>query len=368
MERGNQLLLGIFLLFVGGLFIVFGLFFDLGMTGNVVVVGTTCVDLQGIALDGDYVLTSNVDCSGVDFVPIGSSSAPFTGSFDGMGHVISGVTIGGVNGNKGLFAYTYRADISNVGLEGVNIDGGFDVGGLVGYGDGGSISNSYVRGSVGDTSSGGNIGGVAGDFSGIITNTYFEGDIGCSAGHMYSVGGLVGVSESNVINSYSVVDFSCVSSDNEGGLVGTKSEMPLENSYYYNNEIGSFESCCGIGSDAGSCSDCSQISPGFFYLSTYNVYTRNNPKWDFTNVWEANVGDYPTLRVQEVVDPPTPTYCVDLFNLINREGIDFAIVKDNLNIVGIVTKKELAKIEPILFDKIEEQVHQSIENSPLTHN
>ena len=63
-------------------------------------------DLQKIGndeaypLDGDYVLTQDIDASetvdwngGEGFEPIGSEDTPFTGVFDGRGHVIDGLAM-----------------------------------------------------------------------------------------------------------------------------------------------------------------------------------------------------------------------------------------------------------------------------------
>lgn len=54
-------------------------------------------------MDGDYVLTDDIDLSGSDWTPIGGSGGSqyalvsgervFNGTFDGAGHVISGLTI-----------------------------------------------------------------------------------------------------------------------------------------------------------------------------------------------------------------------------------------------------------------------------------
>ena len=50
--------------------------------------------------------------------------------------------------NIGFFGYTDGATIANIGLENVDVTGNNNVGGLVGYNDGGGISNSYAAGTV----------------------------------------------------------------------------------------------------------------------------------------------------------------------------------------------------------------------------
>ncbi len=53
---------------------------------------TNCAELQNIRTDlaGDYYLANDIDCSGFgNFMPIGTSSNRFTGTFDGKGYKIT---------------------------------------------------------------------------------------------------------------------------------------------------------------------------------------------------------------------------------------------------------------------------------------
>lgn len=56
---------------------------------------STAEDLKAIVndLDGDYVLINDIDISGENWTPIGTREDPFTGTLDGDGHTISGLTI-----------------------------------------------------------------------------------------------------------------------------------------------------------------------------------------------------------------------------------------------------------------------------------
>ena len=56
---------------------------------------STAEDLKAIVndLDGDYVLTNDIDISGENWTPIGTEEKPFTGTLDGNGYTISGLTI-----------------------------------------------------------------------------------------------------------------------------------------------------------------------------------------------------------------------------------------------------------------------------------
>jgi hypothetical protein len=101
------------------------------------------------------------------FVPVGNSTAAFTGSLDGQSHTISDLNINRAGTDYvGLFGRTGSASvISNLGLAGGNVSGGSHVGALAGE-NGGSIGNSYASAAVAGTS---RAGGLAGDNPGSIS-------------------------------------------------------------------------------------------------------------------------------------------------------------------------------------------------------
>ena len=103
------------------------------------------------ALDGNYVLGADIDASatagwndGKGFAPVGYFGNYFTGTFDGLGHVIKKLTIKnpvdseGNAQDAGLFGSAEGASIQNVGLTDVDISGTLNdedlaTGGLAGY-------------------------------------------------------------------------------------------------------------------------------------------------------------------------------------------------------------------------------------------
>ena len=113
--------------------------------------------LDGIGLTGYYALAEPLNANGDTFTPIGESTA-FTGTFDGLGNTISNLTIDDTTDyNVGLFGQVGSGGVvENVGLLGGAIAGtyegpnytGADVGGLVGYNDGGTIEDAYATGAV----------------------------------------------------------------------------------------------------------------------------------------------------------------------------------------------------------------------------
>lgn len=96
--------------------------------------------------------------------PIGTSSTPFTGTYDGNGHVIRGLQITSTKDYQGLFGYASGATIQNVILEDAAIGGANYVGGVCGYAIGTTVKDCKVSGSVsGSNTVGGIVGGYFND-------------------------------------------------------------------------------------------------------------------------------------------------------------------------------------------------------------
>lgn len=180
--------------------------------------------LQGIRgnLGGNYVLGADVGASdtslwnsGGGFAPLGDALNPFTGTFDGLGHVVSNFHINRLTTNNvGLFGATgSRAIVRNVGLEGSTIIGNRYVGGLVGQ-NGGRIEDSYSAGAAGMDHS---VGGLVGVNFGAITRSYATGAVTGFGGY---IGGLVGVSYAGSSIEQSYATGTVIGATQVGGLVG----------------------------------------------------------------------------------------------------------------------------------------------------
>jgi uncharacterized repeat protein (TIGR02543 family) len=162
-------------------------------------------------LSGTYVLAEDIDLSGYaggEWSPIGDFAAPFTGTFDGQGHVIKNLKITAAAGNDsyiGLFGAVQGGNIENLGLVDtqITLSGGAraHVGGIVGRASGPfAIENCYSTGGVSvsiadDISYVGGIVGYAHADSGELTikNCYNTGAIASAAGTQYPyAGGIAG--------------------------------------------------------------------------------------------------------------------------------------------------------------------------------
>ena len=146
--------------------------------------------VNGGKTDINITLDTDIDLTGKNWTPIGTSfSNKYTGTFDGGGHTIKGLTVTTNDQFVGLFGSIGNAGtVKNVMMEDVQItsnrSSGF-AGGVAGYSDG-TIENCSVSGSVSGTVY---VGGVVGaQWNGSIT--------GCSSSAtvkgMVHVGGVVG--------------------------------------------------------------------------------------------------------------------------------------------------------------------------------
>ena len=195
-------------------------------------------------LSADYVLMNNLDehTGGYEELvdteegwdPIGyyddwdNEYIGFSGAFDGNGYEIRDL-------------YLYRGDENDVGLFGAIDDGGkvaevglmgtvegdysINVGGLVGYNDGGSVSNSYA---IGNVSARWKVGGLVGyNDGGSVSNSYAISNVSARG----EVGGLVGYNDGgSVYNSYAIGNVSGIGLS-VGGLVGDNNEGTVKHSY-----------------------------------------------------------------------------------------------------------------------------------------
>ena len=142
------------------------------------------------------------------------SNRCFSGIFDGNNHTISNLRIDKSDtDNVGLFAaLADGAQVKNVNLANVSVEGRFGVGSLVAY-NAGEIDNSYADGTITGER---DVGGLVAYNVGRISDSYAYGAV--SGGS--SVGGLVARNESAgaIANSYSLSRVS--GNTGIGGLVG----------------------------------------------------------------------------------------------------------------------------------------------------
>ena len=162
-------------------------------------------------------LAANIDLTDTEWTPIGNYENPYTGTFDGGGHILTGLTIDQSEANYiGLFgAIGEGGTVKKLKLTGVTIKGRTWVGAIAGI-NSGIIENCSAAGEI--TGSGNNVGGIAGyQFNGTIT--------GCSAackitGSVDYVGGIIGYQFNGTTTGCSAVGEITGSRDYVGGITG----------------------------------------------------------------------------------------------------------------------------------------------------
>ena len=140
-------------------------------------------------------LTADIDLTGKDWSPIGTNFYnSYTGTFDGGGHTIMGLTVTTNDEYAGLFGRLGKAGtVKNVVMDGIQITCNHRLGyagGVAGFSWGGTIENCSVSGSVSGTICAGGVVGIQWEAS--IT--------GCSSSAtvkgMVQVGGVAGETNS----------------------------------------------------------------------------------------------------------------------------------------------------------------------------
>jgi len=227
-----------------------------------------------------YIQTANIDASGIsNFTPIGNSTTAFTGTYNGYGYTISGLTESRTTDNSGLFGCVNGAAICNVGVLNASVSCFSFSGILIGHVVGGStITQCFATGTI--SSTGGAVGGLIGqiDKASTLNNCYSICTVSSTVSGNF--GGLVGYNQDGITVITNCYSSSTVSaSGNIGGLVGNSGSVS-SNSYYNSN-------LCSTGSAYATPKTAAE-------LKTQSTFSG----WDFTTVWSISSsvnGGFPSL-------------------------------------------------------------------------
>ncbi len=173
--------------------------------------GKTYILTQNIDLGGKFDSTGNPQSGNNPWTPIGSSTKAFSGTFDGAGHVITGMYIDVDATQVGLFSTINGGTIKNLGIE-----------------------NSYVKSTQQNT---GSIAGYATNNSNIL-NCYNKATISAKK----TSGGIVGaLVNSTIKNCYNTGEINSNGQQFAAGIVG-----------YVNNANSTIENCYNAGTITGT--------------------------------------------------------------------------------------------------------------------
>ena len=209
-------------------------------------------ELQNTSADwGAYFIqTADIDASatsgwdgGAGFSPIGNGTTPFTGTYNGQGSAITGLTINRASTNYiGLFGFVDGGEVQNIGVTTASIAGNFYVGAVAGQLlNSADIENGFSSGTITGNSFVGGITGSIEDGSTLLNS----GSVATVTGERY-VGGLVGRNLATITNCYASGSVNGTVSD-EGGLVGGTAAPVVSNSFWDTETSGQTSSSGGTG-------------------------------------------------------------------------------------------------------------------------
>ncbi len=251
--------------------------------------------VNGGKTDINITLDKNIDLTGKGWTPIGTDyDNSYTGTFDGGGHTITGLTVTTNDQFVGLFGYLNRAGmVKNVVMEGIQITSNHMfgcTGGVVGY-SWGTIENCSVSGSVSGTDC---VGGVVGSQkAGSI--------IGCSSsatvkGKHY-VGGVAGEKWGTMTACYATgnVTLEIASQKNNfgGGVVGLNGGSRVL-------------ACYATGNVTSTGSSTGNVHIGGLFGDSYTTvtacYWKNNQERGYKTAPESTKVDGTYVTWQKAVD------------------------------------------------------------------
>ena len=230
--------------------------------------------VNGGKTDINITLDKNIDLTGKDWTPIGTDyDNSYTGTFDGGGHTITGLTVTTNDEYAGLFGYLGNfgkfGTVKNVVMDGIQITCNHRlgyVGGVAGYSRG-IIENCSVSGSVSGTVSVGGVVGAQrdGSITGCSSSATVKGTI--------NVGGVAGqtIFGATLTACYAtgnvIIEIDRTQNNSGGGLVG------------FNDGI-SLLSCYATGNVTSTGSSTGYVHIGGFlgdnYITVTACYWKNN--------------------------------------------------------------------------------------------
>ena len=256
--------------------------------------------VNGGKTDINITLDKNIDLTGKDWTPIGTSfDNSYTGTFDGGGHTITGLTITTKDQFVGLFGYLNRAGtVKNVVMEGIQITsnhmfGNSNTGGVAGL-SWGTIENCSVSGSVSGTKCVGGVVGAqkAGSITGCSSSATVKGTV--------DVGGVAGEKWGSMTACYATgnvtLEIDSPKNLSGGGLVGF-------------NGGSSVLACYATGNVTSTGSSTGNVHIGGFLGNNYTTvtacYWKNNHEQGIgynNKVTEATKVDGSVVTWQKAVD------------------------------------------------------------------
>ena len=252
--------------------------------------------------------------------PIGNSDTiTFSGTFDGLGHTITGFTK--TTGSAiGLFSRVTKGTVKNVKLAGVSVAGsGQRAAGLVARAVDATIENcEIVSGSVSGTTQNGGVVGVvvAGTSKTIIDRCINRATITSTAGR---AGGVVGYVHSGTVEVKNCINFANVtasSSNPAGGVLGGNSGTATVNHCYNSPDA-------VVKNASNTASNVNASSLGWVYVASSSLGSDNGQ----CNTVIENASDLRVFLADGTVmsgENVILSHDIDLNDVVNNDNTDYS--------------------------------------------
>ena len=232
-------------------------------------------------------LDTDLDLTDMEWTPIGVDyNNAYTGIFDGNGKTITGLTFNqSETSNVGLIGYLGSGGkVQNLTLENVNLNGDWDVGGVVGYNNNGTVTACTASGSINGKEY---VGGIVGsNYLGTVTACY---NTSSTVNGSYLVGGVVGQNNKGIVTACYNASGSIYGEGTVGGVVGDNYTSTVT-ACYWSNYAG-----YGIGNGTG---DATKVDGTTVTWQTA-VDAMNAALQNAGSEWRYELtGELPTLKKQ----------------------------------------------------------------------
>lgn len=169
-------------------------------------------------INAPFTLACDIDLTGYEWTPVGTDANRYTGTFDGGGHTITGLTVNltETDARAALFAYIGAGGtVKNLHLRGASVTSTNGWAGGIASLNPGIITGCTVQGTVTGKAV---VGGIVAANGNTITGCTFHGDVRATAGN---AGGIVGNnSNARSIVAGCIMQGTVTGRDYTGGIVG----------------------------------------------------------------------------------------------------------------------------------------------------
>lgn len=307
--------------------------------------------VNGGTTDAYAVLTADIACTDNTWIPIGDNTHQYTGTFDGRGYTITGLSnadVTSVPNYAGLFGSVGSGgEVKKVVLKNEAISGNDYVGGIAGW-NSGLVNDCHVLAGCTITGKGTlsvSAGGVVGLNNGGATVSYCTSAASISASSASSnsdrnFGGIAGCNGGSLTNNLAVgANIGGTSQSNRGAIAG-KNEVSgtsgtLSNNFYSGCKVGTASSGVGCnGTDVKDNDGAVPLSGGYIVTVSNNITADILKKisGDISPYYKYAESETVTLSYYNLPEGYTLVYTVEGAGTVQVYGNAFDMPANNVTV------------------------------------